>query len=164
VTCSLIEYLSSREADSWVAIWTFALFLATGALAAIAWVEIRSAKDENRETQTLLACGRYDTDPIIFACHKKLVETKNYELKNDVALLAEAKKIRLEIITILNFLDAIAIGVRQGLYIKHLVKDHLSPIIRRHVSELIDSGVLEKLETSPVYFATLIALDKEWQS
>jgi hypothetical protein len=150
------------NAEIYTAIFTGLLFLATGALAAIAWVEISSARDENRQTQTLLACGRYDTDPIIFACHKRLVEAKNFELKNDEALLAKAVSLRLEIITVLNFLDAIAIGVRQRLYIKNLVRDHLSPIIRRHVAELIDSGVLEALETSRDCFKMLIALDQEW--
>lgn len=164
MTCNLITYFMGQSAESWLVIWTFALFLATGALAVIAWAEIRSAKDENRETQTILACGRYDTDPVIFACHKRLVETKQYEMINDSAILADAKILRLEIITILNFLDAIAIGVRQKLYIKHLVKDHLQSIIRRHVSELIDSGALEKLSCPRDNFSVLIALDNEWRT
>ena len=67
------------------------LFLATGALAIIAWVEIRAAKDENRETQTLLACGRYDTDPTIFACHKELVKAKLYKARDDEALFVKSR-------------------------------------------------------------------------
>lgn len=131
------------DAEIWIAIFTAMLVLATAALAGIAWQEIGSARNENRETQTLLACGRYDTDPIIFTCQERLVAVKSYKKRNDAALIANADKIRQEALTVLNFLDAIAIGVSQGLYIEHLAREHLINIVRKHVAEFIDSGFLE---------------------
>jgi len=44
---------------------------------------------------------------------------------------------------VLNFLDAIAIGIEQGLYIEGLAWDHLDTIVKRHVKRLIDSGFVE---------------------
>jgi len=154
----------AQSPESWTAIWTFFVFVATGGLAIIAGWQIIAARVENRKTQTLEACGRYDTDPIIFDCHKKLIVAKNYKKRDDAALVARASELRLEVLTILNFLDAIAIGVQQGLYIKDLARDHISPIVRKHVAEFVEGGVLEAMDCPIESYKALIALDREWQS
>jgi len=140
-----------------IAIFTAALFLATGFLAAIALLQIQAAREENRGTQTLIACGNYDLNQVIFGSHRTLLQAKD-----DGRLLRDAHSLRLEITNILNFLDAIAIGIDQKLYVEDLAYNHLHAIVAKHVRELIDSGVSEKAGCRRENYATLLALNDKW--
>lgn len=157
MTCSLISYLSNQSADSWTAIWTALLFFATVGLAIIAWVQIAAARRENRLTQTLIACGLYDTNQVIFSACQTIMKAKDAG-----TLERDAYSLRLEILTVLNFLDAIAIGVSQGMYVKELVKEHMSGIMARHVRELINSPVGAASGCNAEYYPRLLALNAEW--
>jgi hypothetical protein len=158
VTPTLFELLADQSADSWVAVWTFCVFAATVALAIIAVNQIGAARTENRKTQTLLACGQYDTNQVMFDAQKVLARAKvSGELQRD------PRKFRLEIMTLLNFLDAIAIGVKQDLYVNDLAREHMGRIARRHIRDLIESDVLGKIDCRPEYFNDLVELDKRWQ-
>ena len=63
----------------------------------------------------------------------------------------------------LNFLDAIAIGIDQGLYIENLAWDHLDAIVKRTVKRYIDSGVIEQADLRREDFLRLIDLRDRWQ-
>jgi hypothetical protein len=178
----LDAFLRWQSADTWLAVWTFILIFATLAIAGATLYlahtvqgqirssreenafQIESAQTENRATQTLEACGRYDTDPVIYACQKKLVRIKGGKKRDDAALKANSLLIRQEALIVLNFLDAIAIGVQQKLYIEDLARAHLINIVRKHVAEFIDSGFLEAIDCPRSSYDTLIALDNKWQS
>jgi hypothetical protein len=147
-----------------VAFWTMLVFVATAFLALIAWLQIWSVREENRKTLTLQACGQYDTNEIIFRCHKALIDAKGSKAQDDAALLEKAVSLRIEILTVLNFLDAIAIGINQKIYAEKLARAHIKPIMRKHVAELIDSGVLEILDCPREGFAALIAIDNKWKN
>ena len=133
------------------------LAAATTALAVVAYFQISAARKENRQTQTLLACGQYDTSQLIFDC----VKTIRKALENKT-LRRKAKAHRREIITVLNFLDAIAIGIEQKLYVESLARGHLEAIVKRHVSELIDSGITEAADCPRENWSRLIKLRDEW--
>jgi hypothetical protein len=105
-SCDLIKFLTWQPAESWTAFWTGALFAATAGLAAIAWFQIAAARKENRLTQTLIACGLYDTSSVIFECCRTLTAAKD-----NGQLHQNPSKFSLEILTVLNFLDGIAIDV-----------------------------------------------------
>jgi hypothetical protein len=151
-------------AEGWTAIGTLLIALRTIVLAAatiilvfVAYRQITAARTENRKTQTLLACGQYDTNPLIYHCLKRIRGAKDSgTLEND------AKKYRREIITILNFLDAVAIGIQQNLYIEELAYDHLEGIIKIHVSDLIDSGITDAAGCPRVQWQRLIDLRDKW--
>lgn len=159
LSCDLINFLTWQSAESWTAIWTGALFVATASLAAIAWIQIAAARRENRLTQTLIACGLYDTSSVIFECCRTLTKAKDSgELQLDPG------RFKLEILTVLNFLDGIAIGVSQKMYVKDLVKDHMSAIMARQVADLLSESVGPKVDCSPEHFTNLVALNNEWSS
>jgi hypothetical protein len=61
-----------------------------------------------------------------------------------------------------NFLDAIAIGIEQGLYIENLAWDHLDAIVKRHVKRFIDSGIIEKAGLEREDFLRLIDSRDRW--
>lgn len=146
-----------NTAEIWTAIFTAFLVLATAALAVIALMQIRAAREENRGTQTLVACGNYDLNEVIFSSHRTLLKAKD-----EGRLLTDARALRLEITNILNFLDAIAIGIDQKLYVEDLAYNHLHAIVAKHIRELIDSGVAEKAGCSKENYATLLTLNGRW--
>jgi hypothetical protein len=140
-----------------IALGTFVLAAATTFLVIVAYRQITAARTENRKTQTLLACGQYDTSPLMYHCLKKIRGAKD-----SGSLEKDAKKYRREIITILNFLDAIAIGIQQDLYIEELAYDHLEGIIKTHVSDLIDSGITDAAGCPRVQWQRLMDLRDKW--
>jgi hypothetical protein len=66
------------------------------------------------------------------------------------------------IATILNYLDAIAIGIDQDLYIEELAKDHLEHVVRRTVAHYIDSGMAARAGLDPTNYHRLQALAVKW--
>ena len=82
--------------------------------------------------------------------------------KDEGRLEADAHHLRLEFLTVLNFLDAIAIGVKQKLYDKDLVKDHMQAIIARNIDDYLDSPAGRKAGCTQEFYGRLIALHKEW--
>jgi len=157
--CGLISFLTYQSADSWVAIWTFGLLIATGILARIAYVQIGAARIENRQTQTLLACNNYDLNQVLFECQTKIGDAKRRN-----CLANEAGRLSLEIKTILNFLDSIAIGIDQKLYVDDLAYSHMHRIVDGQVKELLIPEILQKIDCSLMDFSHLVNLNKRWKT
>jgi hypothetical protein len=61
---------------------------------------------------------------------------------------------------VLNYLDGIAIGVQQGLYIENLARDHLSTIVRTHVTEVFEK---KRVDLAPADYVRLVDMDHKWQ-
>src|SRR6266446_5991993 len=117
----------SSDHEGVLALATIALVFVTLLLVVVASRQISAGRAENRKTQTLSACSNYDLNPVMYECQRR-VEAARQEKR----LHADAEMLRVEILTVLNFLDAIAIGIHQGLYIETLAYDHLSGIVARH--------------------------------
>jgi hypothetical protein len=136
---------------------TIGLILATGVLAWVAWYQIGAARDEAKLNRTLAACDRYDLDPVLDACSRRLAEVRNSgDLQNNV------KAYRLDIFSVLNYLESIAIGIEQGLYDKKLVREYMEPIFVGCIEEYVTSGVLKPIGFEPVDFSKSVAICKEW--
>jgi hypothetical protein len=109
-----------HTADFYIAAGTALLALATVILILIGFFQIRAIRKQNQRWHTLSVCERYTTDPILDGSLKSL-----RKLHNEGTFDAECKKHTTEIITVLNYLDGIAIGIYQGLYLDELARDHL---------------------------------------
>jgi hypothetical protein len=144
-------------AHGWIAVGTLALAVATFALVLTAFIQIRSIREENKKTQTLAACSNYDLNPIIFECTRILLAAQD-----SGELATSPKKYRPQILTLLNYLDAIAIGIEQGLYIEELAWDHLETIVRWHVASLVDSGVMQGAGLERDDFRRLLDMRVRW--
>jgi len=155
--------ISELTAENWIAIGTILLAVVTAALVVVGSIHISAIRHENKKAQTLTACGNWDQNPNIYDASQKLwAAIESGELK------ATPRKFRPQINVILNFLDAIAIGIEQELYIENLAWDHLDAIVKRVVRRYIDpspdapGGLLEHVDLNREDFLRLIELRDRW--
>jgi hypothetical protein len=111
----------------------------TLALVCFGVVQIVFARREAKINRTLAACDRYDCDPVLDLICRRLAEARE---SGDLA--ANPRKYRLDLYSILNYLESIAIGVRRGLYHSAVVKDYMKPIIIGCHEEYIVSGLVAR--------------------
>lgn len=102
------------------------------ATATIAWRQIHLLRRDQKNWETLKACEKYDTDPVLMAALQILRDARN-----SGELTSKPKTYSLEMITILNYFEGIVIGIEQRFYNEDIVYDHLKPIIEDHVSEFL---------------------------
>ena len=141
-----------------VAAWITAL--ATGVLAIAAWIQLplisqqvkalaeqirlsreaeQNAERRQREWETLKACQRYDFDPVLENATARIwgASRNGTNYRND----GVDKR---DLICVLNYLDGLATGIEQGLYIEELVKDHLDTVFDHAVVNFIHSGLVDR--------------------
>ena len=75
------------------------------------------AERRTREWETIKACERYNFDPVIEAATKRV-----WEASKNGADYKRPEVAQRDLVVVLNYLDGIAIGVGQGLYIEYLSK------------------------------------------
>lgn len=147
------------SADAWAAIGSNTQALVTTILIGIGAWQVFAIKRENLKSRTLSACDRYDTDPIIDASLREL----RLLLRDPES--AEKGLLKLPTTTILNYLDSIAVGVEQGLYIESLARDHLKAIVIKHTDDYLrDESVARKIGLNPANFTTLTAMASRWKA
>ena len=124
----------------WVVLAGFATALATGAVAIVAWRELhllrkrlKTERNQQKQWATVTACERYDTEIALYLVKRRIQrhwdeETETYQ---------EPDKIRRDVINFMNYLDSIAIGIRQNIYIDKIARDHFETIIERAVNHFI---------------------------
>src|SRR5215472_10186921 len=143
--------------SEWTALATCLLAAFTALLVAVGIYQVLGIRAENKKSLTLNACSNYEQNPNIYDALQKLwAALENGELER------EPKKFRPQINVMLNFLDAIAIGIEQGLYIEDLAWDHLDAIVKRAVKRYIDSGLIEKVGLEREDFIRLIEMRERW--
>jgi hypothetical protein len=150
------ETLLGLTAEGWVATGTFALAAATAVLVGVGVFQIRSAREETKKSRTLEACDRYDRDAVLYNCLKRLANAKA-----SGELTAAPTKFRPEVSTLLNYLDSLAVGIAQGLYIEELARDHVEPILKRHVDQFLGQGAPD-VGLDRVNYACLTELRAKW--
>lgn len=139
------------------AIGTFGIALATILVAVVAGYQISEARRETRTNRTMEIIGRYDHDAVLEQALRHLAEGRD---KGDLA--SNVMAYRLDIVSILNYLESIAIGTKQGLYIRELIEDYMEPIIRYHVEETLSLNLLKELKAEEDDFEHVFMLKKEW--
>jgi hypothetical protein len=121
-------------------------------------------RDEAAKNRTILACERYDTDPVLDRCCQALARAKD---SGDLTL--NPQTYRVEIFTVLNYLESIAVGVDGKFYVEHIVKSYMEPIFRGYIKQYIDSGLAKRADTlddakEEDYYESVVALCKRWKS
>jgi hypothetical protein len=110
------------------------------------------AERRTREWETLKACERYNTDPVLEKATMRLWYASNGT--TDYKLPGVQQR---DIHILLNYLDGIAVGVGQGLYIETLVKDHLGPVFDHAVVEIVEKTLKDR-----VGIEAMSALHAQW--
>lgn len=96
-----------------------------------------NAERRDREYRTLEAIQRYAFDPVLDAAIRRIRDASN---EGEDYRRIQVKKF--DLVCVLNYLDTIATGIEQGLYIEDMVKDHMSPVFHKYVTEWIKSGIV----------------------
>jgi phosphoribosylformylglycinamidine (FGAM) synthase PurS component len=122
-----------------------------------AYLETRMAEEKRHiETNTLQMCQIYFSNPVIHeAANRVYVATdngKNY----DKAKLPEYQH---DLITVLNYLNGIGVGVQENLFSGEIVRDHMPNTISKVVDVIIPA-----LIDRPGDYQALIDLRKSWDS
>lgn len=140
------------------AISSAALTLLTAILAGAAFWQVRSVRTEAAKSRTLEICNRYDNDPLLDGITRRLRIAMNTK-----DIIKNPNEHRIDVVALLNYLDSIAIGINQNLYIEKLAKDHVYYILNFHVKEYImDDSVAKALNINPDNYADLIDIYKKW--
>ncbi len=147
------------SAEAWTAVGTLILALATAVLVAVGVYQIRSIRMEEKRTRTLAACDRYDRDDVLYLCLKELARAKR-----DGSFDKDPAVFRPEVATLLNYLDSLAVGIAQGLYIEELARDHVEPILKRHVAQFLTGDMPQKITLDAANYACLTDLCKKWSN
>jgi hypothetical protein len=159
--------MTAEDLASWITA------LATCAVAVIAWRQLpliarqvealaeqirvsrvanEDAERRAREWETLKACQLYDVDPVIDGATLRIWEAScqgtNY-LRPEVQ--------RRDIICLLNYLDGLATGIEQKLFIEAIIRDHLGAVFDHAVRSFIDTSIVDRSDLD-----NLLAVHARW--
>jgi hypothetical protein len=144
-------------ASEWTAVATLSLAALTVFIAGFAFWHISTIREENKKALTLDACLRYDTNPIICAAGDNLRQGLDSGDLN-----ANPKKYRSDLVTLFNYLDTVAIGLDQSIYIEDMARDHLESIVTGHVNQYFDSGIFKAAGLDEKEMKCLLKLRNRW--
>ena len=113
---------------------------------------------ENRKWKTLDLCHLYDTNPVLVESAVKI-----HAFFESAADTRDWKSLNRPAKNILNYLDAIAIGVIAQVYDRDIVSDHLKPIILRQVPRLLLDDDARRIEIPSEDFTCLIRVYQEFR-
>ncbi len=146
----------SDKIQIWIAVFAALTAFSTVGLLVLAAFQIRSIRDENRKWETVRACNVFDTDPIVHVATKDIyAASDNGKDYSPATMLSQVHNI----ITVLNYLDALAIGIDQGVYVESIAKDNLGSTIEKAVECFLD-GQHPGIKVSD--FRTLKDLRGKW--
>lgn len=141
-------------------IWVAIQAIASAILVLVGAWQILAIRRQNKHLRTLEAVEVYDRDPIIDMCARNLFAARrNGEWEKDPS------QFRIEVTTILNYLDGIATGIEQNLYVESIVRDHLGPVIVQYVTEAyLESRIAQRIGIEPMKdYPRLLALVASWK-
>ncbi len=121
--------------------------------------QIEAQREENRKWKTLDICAQYEFSETICCAVKniQLAFDGNKELTDEMCC-----KVYRDAKVVLNYLDGIAIGVGQGLYIEGLARDHLKQIVKFHVDRLLHNDNCNRLRLNPNDYQFVTDMHKQW--
>ncbi|MEJ0096376.1 MAG: hypothetical protein WDN46_24115 [Methylocella sp.] len=116
--------------------------------------QIWSQRHENRKWKTLDICAQYEFNENVNTAATTVRTAFAKEIPNP----DDCKNATI----VLNYLDGIAIGIRQGLYIETLARDHLKEIVSFYVSKILNDSFCTDLRLDKRHFYRVIEMDKKW--
>ena len=135
------NFVKGRTMQNWIIV--ISSFISAGATIALVWIaivqlggikeQIKQDSNQDRRRNTLEACQRFEKDPIIKDAMKRLwnvtVNGTDYTKLTD--------EYKFEALTLLNYLQSLAIGIKQKVYLEEMVKDFLQERVEKEVKVLI---------------------------
>jgi hypothetical protein len=96
------------------------------------------AANRERQWRTIDACQGYINSEILERAKTRIWEARS---KGQNERLQDVGSVKRDAIFILNYLDGVATGVKQGVYVKEIVRDNLDTIITMAVHDFIENGM-----------------------
>ena len=142
-----------------LALVTFALAVGTAALVVLGLFQLRSIREEGRISRTIAISDRYDIDPVLDFRLRRIAQARA-----NGALDLRPLDYRADIRTVLNYLDSLAVGIQQDLYIERLAMEHNGAILVGTVENYLDGGGAAKYGLDVQNYATLMVLYRKWKA
>jgi hypothetical protein len=130
------------------------LAVATAVLIAIGYRQTKMILSDAKVSRSLAACDRYNYDPILDRCQRRL--------RMSDMVWANPTRYRIDVITILNYLDGLATGVRLGTYDEPFVLHHMRSTLVHHVKDLLDDEKCLAFEIKKADYENLLWLYDRW--
>ena len=137
---------------------TCGIFLAATVQLRLIRRQIQLGTEENRQRATVAACERFDTDPVIHQITKRIWTASAGGKHYDPDHIDTH-----DLIALLNYFDALAIGVEQGFYDEAVVKAHMSLMVSHAVSTFILTDPPGRFVKAEGYEA-VVRLHRKWQA
>lgn len=136
----------------WIAVGTLILAAVTLFLGLVGLQQIAAAREEARSNRTLTVVDRYDFDPILDGCLKRLRAARE----------AKTPPIRGDVVTLLNYLESIAIGINKGIYDEDLAAEHMKYIVVETYKRYLGPNAPPIVEVDPSNYIPLEGLYTKW--
>jgi hypothetical protein len=159
---SLIQILEWGDVATWVTA------ILTAALTGIAWVQFGNVIEQQKEElnqrsmwASLQTADKYDSDPVIVAARDHVMRAmRGLPQTIDEFALERA------FITLFNFFDSIAIGLKCGMYHEGIMKQHTGDIIVSWIDDLrtcTNTTLHQQYNDLSANYEPLCALYKKWK-
>jgi hypothetical protein len=142
----------------WSDIAIIAQCLVAVAAAYFVLVQIRVQHDDNKRWKTLDICAKYEFSEVVSAAAKKIKAVYKAGSKPSDE---QCNEISIDVNIVLNYLDGIAIGVKQGLYIEDLARDHLKEIVGFYTDKVLHECDRFNLNANDFHFLT--GMNAKWK-
>lgn len=120
----------------------------------------QTERKHQKEELTLSVCTLYNIDPTLHQIKRRIYEARG---KGDKWEFRDIPSIRREIENLLNYLDVIAIGVHQKIYLTEIVYDNLFIVVEHAVSRFLLTDPENKF-ANKAHFPHLLALREEFKN
>ena len=142
-----------------VALFTFVLAAVTVVLVVLGRQQLISIRDESKQQRTIAICEKWDTDPVIDQCLRRLAEGwKTNDIFNN------PRTFRIDAVSILNFLETLCTGIELGIYDEKLVKEFHKDTISDQIVDYIQNGLIEKMDLEIESYESLQRIHQKWQA
>ena len=149
---------------AWTAISALAnsvlAFLTLGLLV-FAIYQVVTIKRDAKITRTLAACERYDIDPVLDQITRRISVAYN-----EGSLQKEPVKYAVDLNSIFNYFESLAIGVHRGHYDADIVRDQFETIMTGHIDMMdgISKWTVATVATRDIdHFDKMMALYAKWR-
>jgi hypothetical protein len=134
--------------------------LLTAGLLVFAIYQVLTIKRDAKINRTLAVCERYDIDPVLDQIVRRLDQARD-----DDTLRNEPKKYSVDLDSLFNYFESIAIGVNRGHYDRDIVRDQFEVIMTDHIEQM--SGIRKWSETGGTddieHFDKMMNLYRHWK-
>jgi hypothetical protein len=153
------------DSTAWTAIGAIsnaAYCILTAGLLAFAVYQVLSTKEDAKITRTLAACERYDIDPVLDQITRRISIAYN-----NGSLHTNPERYAVDLNSLFNYFESLAIGVARGHYDADIVRDQFETIMNSHIESMNGIG---NWSSGPAGlkdiddFDKMMALNEKWKN